>query len=125
MSEGDYYTNVVNNFDLLSIKQNFIQKIAGIASSIVTLFLINSITIAMIIISMISNFSLSHFSRMIALLKLQGYKDITINNLLLTMFVPTVLIGFIIGCVFAISAATGFIYILQNLFLLIIPFKLV
>ncbi|WP_342189572.1 ABC transporter permease [Spiroplasma endosymbiont of Dilophus febrilis] len=124
-ADGWAYTNAVDNYDLLSTKQELIKKIATVAASMIAIFITNAIIIAVIIITMITSLSLDQFSKMMAILQIQGYKYRTINNLILTMFLPSVLIGFIGGVLLAWTTASIFIYILQNFFLLIIPFSLV
>ncbi|WP_342264688.1 FtsX-like permease family protein [Spiroplasma endosymbiont of Clivina fossor] len=81
----------------------------------IAIFITNAIIIAIIIITMITSWSLDQFSKMMAILQIQGYKYWTINNLILTMFLPSVLIGFIGGVLLSWTTATIFILdFLQN-----------
>lgn len=113
--------NCLTNVDLLSVKQELIKKLIAITSSIAAIFIILAILLAVIIIIMITNFLIQQFTRVMALMKIQGYKNSEINNLILSVFILPVILGFIIGFILSWLSVKLVLYLISQFLAIIIP----
>lgn len=100
-SLNDNVANTVTNSELLTVKRELIKNLTTVASSIAAIFILGSISLSVIIVIMISNLLVHQFAKLMAIMKIQGYKYREINSLTLSMFIPAAIIGFIVGFISA------------------------
>lgn len=113
--------NCLTNVDLLSVKQELIKKLIAITSSIAAIFIVLAILLAVIIIIMITNFLIQQFTKVMALMKIQGYRNSEINNLILSVFILPAILGFIIGVILSWLSVKLVLYLISQFLGIIIP----
>lgn len=81
----------------IAVHQSVFDEIKGIADAILYAFMAISLLISFIIILLTSNIIINENNRLISTMKVIGYNDYEINWLTLGMYLPVILVSFIIG----------------------------
>ncbi|WP_338969428.1 ABC transporter permease [Spiroplasma endosymbiont of Labia minor] len=99
---SNFNNNVINqsaNYYLLGAQKNLFNEIFYISLIICLIFLIIIILASVVSISMISNLFILQYRKMISLMRVIGYSDREINQIILRLLLPNVGISIFIGAI--------------------------
>nr|WP_257787440.1 ABC transporter permease [Spiroplasma eriocheiris] len=120
---NDNFNWMVKDNNMISTKIDILDRVALIALMLGIAFILIIIFAAIAIVTMITNLFVNQFSKMMALLRIQGYTNREINSFTLGLFTPIVVIALILGFIAGWFAIVGGINIFENAHLLVLPYS--
>lgn len=97
LSFSNNFRNALGEIDYIFLKKQILTKLTNIIISLFSFFTTIIIIISTIVILLITDIFFSKYVKLIFILKIQGYSIKEINNILLTIFIPFILIAWILG----------------------------
>lgn len=115
-------SSIIDNQELLYPKIKFLFSIVKIGISITMFFVVSVVIFSVILILLVSSLFIERYKNFMILMKAEGYSKIEINNNIFGIFIPSVLVGFILGNLLDIFILQIVKYVL-NSFQIIFPYS--
>ncbi|MDQ7983213.1 MAG: ABC transporter permease [Spiroplasma sp.] len=122
---GNVEEPLIANNDLLTRKQEMLNKMADIAFLASTLFIVTTILCSILIVVMITDAFLEQFRKFMSQMKAEGYTNQEINSFTLGIFTPWVFLGYAAGYGLGYLIVFGFIKLVTSLTGLALPFTFI
>lgn len=117
--------SLIANSDLLSKKEQMLDKMTNIAFGSSAVFIISTLVCSVLIVIMITDLFTDQFRRFMAHMKSEGYSNWEINSFTLGIFTPWVVLGYIVGFLIGITIVYAFIQVISTVTSLVLPFMFI